>query len=196
MKFMRQFVKRILFVFSVLLIAPLLILFKICALLFSEKRAFPGFSQFLSLFPGASGIYLRKGFYWLTLKKCMPDCTITFGTFFPTQNVEIGKFVYIGANCIIADSVIADDVMLGSNVHVVSGKSTHNFADLDTPMRLQGGESRTVVIGQDSWVGNNSVIMANIGRKCIIGAGSVVTRDIEDFSVAVGNPARVIKKRC
>ena len=192
---MRRFLKKIMFVVSFVLVGPLFLLFRVCALISSEEGAFPGFSQYLSRFPGATGIYLRKGFYALTLKRCDPDSTITFGTFFSTQNVRIGKFVYIGANCIISDSVIADDVMLGSNVHVVNGKTTHNFDDVSTPMRLQGGEYRTIQIGEDSWVGNNAVIMADIGKKCIIGAGSVVTRPVEDYSVAVGNPARVIRKR-
>lgn len=52
-----------------------------------------------------------------------------------------------------------------------------------------------VVIGDDCWVGGNTTIMpgVTIGRGCTIGAGSVVTRDIPDFSVAVGSPARVVK---
>jgi acetyltransferase-like isoleucine patch superfamily enzyme len=52
-----------------------------------------------------------------------------------------------------------------------------------------------VTIGEDTWVGNCAIIMANIGKKCIIGAGSVVTKDIEDYSIVVGNPAKVIRKR-
>lgn len=192
---MRQFVKNTSFVISVVLITPLYLTFRAASLLSSVEGAFPGFSQFLSLFPGNVGNYLRKAFYRYTLKSCNKDCTITFGTFFPSSNVQIGKYVYIGANCIIADAVIDDDTMLGSYVQVISGKSTHNAANVDIPMRMQGGKTETILIGQDTWIGNNAVIMANVGKKCIIGAGSVVTREIEDYSVAVGNPAKIIKKR-
>jgi acetyltransferase-like isoleucine patch superfamily enzyme len=109
--------------------------------------------------------------------------------------VTIGPYVYIGARCIVADSVIEKDVMIGSNVCVISGKATHDFSRVDIPMRLQGGDAVPVRIGEDTWIGNNAIIMANIGKKCIIGAGSVVTKDIEDYSIAVGNPAKVIRKR-
>ena len=52
-----------------------------------------------------------------------------------------------------------------------------------------------MVIGQDTWVGNGAIIMASVGRKCVVGAGSVVTHDVEDLSVVAGNPARLIRKR-
>jgi acetyltransferase-like isoleucine patch superfamily enzyme len=158
-------------------------------------KAFQGISQFLSLFPGMMGSYLRIGFYSQSIQGCSPDCTIGFGTFLSSPNVKIGPYVYIGARCIIADSVIEKDVMIGSNVCIISGKATHDFSRVDVPMRLQGGDAVPVRIGEDTWIGNNAIIMANVGNKCIIGAGSVVTKDIEDFSIAVGNPAKVMRKR-
>ena len=139
--------------------------------------------------------YLRKGFYVQALRECSPDSTIGFGTFFSSPLVTIGEFVYIGARCIVADSVIEKDVMIGSNVCVISGKSTHDFSRVDIPMRLQGGDAVPVRIGEDTWIGNNAIIMATVGKKCIIGAGSVVTKEIGDYSIAVGNPAKVIRKR-
>lgn len=192
---MRRFLKQSILLFFVLLVAPLLALYKFCSLFSITEYLFQGFSQFISLFPGRFGAYIRSSFYRYTLKKCTSNVTISFGAFFPNRNVAIGEHVYIGANCIIADSVIEDDVMLGSSVHVVSGGKTHNFDDIETPMRLQGGKSVPIRIGEDSWIGNGAIIMANIGKKCIIGAGSVVTKDIDDFSVAVGNPAKVIRTR-
>ena len=85
---------------------------------------------------------------------------------------------------------------MGSGVHIMSGKTQHNFSDLDTPIKDQGGEFTKIIIGEDSWIGNGSLIMANIGRHCIVGAGSVVIDDIEDYSIVAGNPAKFIKKRC
>ena len=77
----------------------------------------------------------------------------------------------------------------------MSGSGQHNFDDLDTPIQQQGGKYEKIKIGEDSWVGNGCLIMANIGKKCIIGAGSVVSKDIPDYSIAVGNPAKVIRNR-
>ena len=192
---MRNILKRV--IFFLICTANLVPFFtyRLLSIIFNRDSLFASFSQLYSLLPGKIGEYFRGSFYFLTLKKCSKDVTITFGTFFPTPNIEIGSFVYIGANSIISHSHIEDDVMLGSNVHVISGKMTHNFADVETPIRLQGGQATKIHIGRNTWVGNSAIIMANIGTGCVIGAGSVVTKDIGDYCVAVGNPARIIKKR-
>jgi len=85
--------------------------------------------------------------------------------------------------------------MLGSNVDIISGKNQHNFDRLDIPMREQGGDLEKIVIGEDSWLGNSSVVMANVGKKSIVAAGSVVVKDVPPYSIVGGNPARVLKSR-
>ena len=191
---MKRTLKQLFFYLSILLAAPFTLWYLLSSLLVGKKQAFQTMSQMLSLLPGVTGRSMRKGFFALTLKRSSPDSTISFGTFFASPDCEIGNYVYIGPRCLIADAVIGDDVMLGSNVYVLS-KSAHDFSRIDIPMRLQGGKELPVMIGEDTWIGNCAIIMANVGKKCIIGAGSVVTKDIEDYSIAVGNPARVIRKR-
>jgi len=156
---------------------------------------FSASSQFLSLFPGLLGSYLRKNYYRLTMTACSGDCAIMFGTIFSQTDTEIGTHVYIGANCNIGRSIVEDYCTLGSNVHILSGKKQHNFEDLDTPIQEQGGTFKKIRIGEDTWIGNGAIVMANIGKKCIIGAGSVVTRDFPDYSIIGGNPAKILKKR-
>ena len=85
--------------------------------------------------------------------------------------------------------------MIGSGVHILSGNKQHNHQELDTPIKEQGGSLRKVSIGEDSWLGNGAIIMADVGTKCIIAAGSVVTEDIADYSIVGGNPATLIKER-
>lgn len=191
---MRTLVKRTIFF---LLLVPNFVPYLVYRLLalVGGPAVFEGFSQMYSLIPGIIGDYCRGGFYFLTLKRCSLDTRISFGVTFPTPNVEIGSFVYIGPYSIVSDSVIGDDAMIGSNVQVINGKQTHNFSDIETPMRLQGGARGVVRIGEDSWIGNSAVIMADIGRKCVIGAGSVVNKPVEELGIAVGNPARVVRKR-
>lgn len=72
----------------------------------------------------------------------------------------------------------------------------HSFEDIGTPIHKQPiKQIGTVRIGEGSWLGENvCVIGANIGKHCTIGANSVVTHDIPDYSVAVGAPAKVIKR--
>lgn len=191
---MRTVLKRLFFFLVLILNLVPYLLYRLFALI-PGYTAFEFFSQLYSLIPGIIGDYCRGTFYFMALKKCSMDTRISFGTMFPTPNVEIGSFVYIGPNCIVSDSIIEDDVMIGSNVQIINGKQTHNFEDIDTPMRLQGGSKGIVRIGQDTWVGNSAIIMADLGKKCVIGAGSVVTKSIEEYSVAVGNPARIVRKR-
>ena len=77
----------------------------------------------------------------------------------------------------------------------MSGKGQHDFSDLDVPIKEQGGTFEKIVIGQNCWVGNGAMIMANIGANCVVGAGSVVIDDIPENAIVAGNPARVIKVR-
>jgi acetyltransferase-like isoleucine patch superfamily enzyme len=64
------------------------------------------------------------------------------------------------------------------------------------PISKQAVNTKLIEIGDDSWIGANAVITAGskIGKHCVIGAGAVVTGIIPDYSIAVGNPARIIKK--
>jgi acetyltransferase-like isoleucine patch superfamily enzyme len=91
--------------------------------------------------------------------------------------------------------LIDDYVHLGSGVHVVSGGHGHFFSRTDVPIALQGGEPQPVRIGYGSWIGNRAIVLADVGEECVIGAGSVVTRPIPPWSVAVGSPARVVSTR-
>lgn len=87
------------------------------------------------------------------------------------------------------------NTLLGSGVHIMSGKKQHHINDLETPIKDQGGDYEKIVIGEDCWIGNGALVMADIGEHSIIGAGSVVVDKIPPFSIAVGNPAKVIQTR-
>ena len=121
----------------------------------------------------------------------------------PTQEllsdriVEIGDRVLIGRNSSIVGHfqiVIEDDVFFGPNVYVTD--QNHAFDDLQTPIGKQSMPEEPVRIGAGSWIGTNSVVLpgVTIGKHVAIGAGSVVTTDLPDNSVAVGSPARVIQQ--
>jgi len=191
----RPILKSIIDLVCLLLVLPLFYLHWFMMILGSNNASFSAFSQFLSLIPGLPGCYLRKNFYRLAMTRCHKECAILFGSIFSQVDTEIGKGVYIGAHCNIGKCRIEDYCTIGSSVHIMSGKNQHNFDNLDIPIQEQGGVFKKVTIGEDTWIGNCALVMASVGKKCIIGAGSVVTKDIEDYSIAVGNPARVIKKR-
>ena len=109
-------------------------------------------------------------------------------------DLYIGHRTLIGIGCVlIGPIVIGDDVMLAQNV-VLSGLN-HNYKDISLPISKQSYTIKEISVGTSSWIGANVVITAGvkIGKHCVIAAGSVVTKDVPDYSVAAGNPAKVLK---
>lgn len=109
-------------------------------------------------------------------------------------NIEAGENLYINYNCVIFDVakvVIGDNVMFAPNVAIyTAGHPIH------PEMRNTGYEYGIgITIGDNVWVGGNTVINpgVHIGNNAVIGSGSVVTKDIPEYAVAVGNPCRVIR---
>jgi acetyltransferase-like isoleucine patch superfamily enzyme len=110
-------------------------------------------------------------------------------------DVIIGKHTIIGiSNVLIGPVNIGDNVMFAQHV-VVSGLN-HGYKDINIPPSQQKVECNLISISDDVWIGANCVITAgvSIGKHSIVGAGSVVTKTIPDYCIAVGNPAKVIKK--
>jgi acetyltransferase-like isoleucine patch superfamily enzyme len=118
---------------------------------------------------------------------------------------ELGdvEVVRIGDRCLIGKGagivahervVIGDDVFTGHYVYITD--ANHGYEDVDTPPGRQFAPSQPVTIGDGAWLGHGAIILpgAVVGRHTIVGAGSVVTGELPDFCVAVGNPARVIRR--
>lgn len=192
---MKAIVKHIIFFVSAVLISPMTLMNIVLSSLFDKDQVLSSCSQFLSLLPSKLGVYLRAGFYRFALTYCSPDAVVSFLVLFSQKDTEISEGVYIGPQCNIGRCRIEKNTLLGSGVHIMSGKGQHNFSDLTRPIKEQGGKFQKVRIGQNCWIGNGAMIMANIGANCIVGAGSVVLNDIPDNSIVAGNPARVIKYR-
>lgn len=174
---------------------PFLVWYRVEAALRDRSAALESCSQALSLLPGLPGQFIRRAFYRRTLARCSSTCVISFGVLFSDPLAEIGEHVYIGPNCDIGRAIIEDDVLLGSGVHILSGKRRHGIEDLSKPIRLQEGQLQSVRIGKGSWVGNGAIIMADVGPDAVVGAGSVVTRAVEARSIVAGNPATLIRRR-
>lgn len=121
----------------------------------------------------------------------------------PGQECISDRVVVIGDRCLIGRNSgivghfsveIGNDVWTGHHVYVTD--QNHGYEDPARPISLQTQPERAVRIGDGSWIGHGAVILpgVTIGRHVVVGANSVVTSDIPDFSVAVGSPARVIRQ--
>lgn len=178
-----------------IMILPAYLLYLTGNLFIEKKKNFQGFSECFSNIPGLIGEYLRREFYRLTLAECSKDCCISFGVLFSSYKASIGRGVYIGPFSMIGYARIGDYTLISSSVQVLSGSKQHYFDKLDVPIKEQGGEFNLVEIGEDCWLGNGTVVMANVGQKSVIGVRSVVNKDIPPYSIAVGSPAKVIRSR-
>ncbi|MEI7591615.1 MAG: acyltransferase [Actinomycetes bacterium] len=115
----------------------------------------------------------------------------------PSRVVGIGDRCVIGAGCSIAghNSIeIGDDVWTGRGVHITD--MNHDYTDRAIPIGRQHQPENPVVIGEGSWIGHGVIILpgAQIGRHVVVGANSVVIGSLPDFCVAVGVPARVVRR--
>ncbi len=109
-------------------------------------------------------------------------------------NIITGDDVYCNYNCVLLDVMlirIGNRTLLGPNVQIYA--ATH---PMDCSVRAAGLEfARPVEIGDDGWIGGGAIICpgVTVGDRCVIGAGSVVTRDIPPDVFAAGNPCRIIR---
>lgn len=114
-----------------------------------------------------------------------------------TPELKIGNNSGIGISCEINGPVtIGNNVMMGPEVVIYT--RSHKHDKIGVTMQEQGmTEAAPVVIEDDVWIGRRAIIMPGvvIGRGSIIGAGAVVTKSIAEYSVAVGVPAKIVKKR-
>lgn len=110
-------------------------------------------------------------------------------------DVVIGDKTRIGLHC-----TIIGPVTIGNNVNLAQGivvtALNHNFTDCTKRIDEQGISTKEVTIGNDVWIGANATILpgVTIGRHCVVAAGSVVTKDVPDYTVVAGVPARIMKK--
>ena len=192
---MKNIAKAVADVIASLLVLPAVLLCKLGCRVLGTEKAFPEWSQAFSILPGFTGIYLRRAFYRRVLSRCGPGCCLSFGTVFSDPSAEVGNDVYVGLFCSIGAVTLEDDVLVSSHVSIINGGAQHGIARLDIPIREQPGTWTRVTIGRDSWIGERTTVLADVGKHCVIGAGSVVTRPIPDHAIAVGAPARVIRYR-
>jgi virginiamycin A acetyltransferase len=190
---MKMAIKRIVQAVSLIIVSPLVLFYRALNITRQDDSLFVAIGQLLALIPGKTGSYLRVGFYSCTANRVSSDTHIDFGSYLSHQDVVLEDGVYIGAYCIIGKCHVGRGTLVGSFVNILSGRRQHSFRDSGDSRRIGAGEFAHVVVGSECWIGNNSVLMADVGERSVIGAASVVVKEVPAQSVAVGNPCRVVK---
>ncbi|NJN63801.1 MAG: acyltransferase [Acidobacteria bacterium] len=192
---MRSLLRSLLNALGVLAALPFVLWAKFGLALLGTKRFYMDAIYAVALVPGTPGMLIRRGFYNLVLAECAWDLDMHFGSAITQPEARIARGVWIGAYSLLGKVRIGEDVLVASRVSVLSGARAHAFDDPSRPVNEQEGVLADVTIGSGSWLGEASVVMADIGAGCVVGAGSVVTKPVEDGAIVAGNPARILRKR-
>lgn len=124
----------------------------------------------------------------------------------PTASLRCGKNIYLGKNshinqycCVWASEnskiILGDDLLMGPGCKLFS--SNHDTKNIDIPMNIQPFVEKDIIVGNNVWLGANAVVVAGvkIGDGTVVAAGSVVTKELPNYVIAAGIPAKPIKKR-
>jgi virginiamycin A acetyltransferase len=150
--------------------------------------------QAFALLPGVPGIYIRKSYYFFTLQRCSLNCEIGFLTFIHDRRAQIGRRVYVGTGVGIGWAVLGDGCLLASRVSILSGRVQHQVGSDGRLTPFERNAAELTRIGEETWIGEGAIVMADVEGHCIVGAGSIVTKPIPAGSVVAGNPARLIRQ--
>jgi len=164
------------------------------AILLDHRNRYVDVAVLLAYLPFKWGEYVRYYFYRMTLETVGCNCIFKFGSFCNYRNTRIGHDVLVGFYTILSDATIGNNVLLGGRVLLLSGSHQHSYDDPTKRISQQVGSRTRINIEDDVWVGSGATIMADIGSRCVVGAGSVVTKKVEDGTVVGGNPARLLKR--
>ena len=153
------------------------------------KSTFPG-----GRFYSAVRLFLAKGMF----NECGKEVNIENQCYIGSgRNIKIGDYSGIGERCYLQGLItIGSYVMMASEVVILT--SNHKINDPSQLMRFEGNQDPVpVIIGDDVWIGTRVIILpgVNVGKGSVIGAGSVVTKNIEPYSIVAGNPAKLIRRR-
>ena len=181
--------------------------------------------HFLIWMPGRAGYKLRYMIYKIFLGGCGKKVFIAHGcTIRGFKNIRMGNDIFVGmctqiyasgqgqervdigdnvamTSHVIINADCGGQIKIGNRVsigpNVVLRASNHKFSDRSIPFQMQGHEAGKITIGDDVWIGANCVVVPDVvvGTGAVLAAGAVVTKDVEDYAIVGGVPARRIGTR-
>lgn len=161
----------------------------------ARDELFLFWGQSFGLVPGLPGKYLRKCFYWFTLKACSLDCDIGFLSYFNHRQTEVGPRVYIGVGTVLGLVTLRAGSLIGSRVSIINGGRQHRWGADGRLTACDNSALKRVHIGEETWIGEAAVVMADVGSRCMVAVGSVVSSPVENDCIVGGNPVRFIGRQ-
>jgi virginiamycin A acetyltransferase len=161
----------------------------------ASEAVYQFWSHVFSMLPGLPGLSLRRAFYRLTLDHCHPDFYIGFGALFTHRQAHVEDGVYIGPYALIGSARLGRRSMIGSRASLLSGTELHEM-DYTTGSwtPFEHTRLRQIIVGEHAYIGEGAIIMANIGSRSMVAAGTVVSNAVPAAVVVAGNPARFVRK--
>jgi acetyltransferase-like isoleucine patch superfamily enzyme len=195
MNFIKIHLYKVNFIVQTILAFPIGLLFILLGNLSKLIDSYSEVSILISKIPFTFGEKCRYLYYRKTLKSLGKNVVFKYGSFCQYPDITIGNRVRIGYYNTLGEVNIGDDVLIGGYVNFISGRKQHSFDDPEQLISTQKSHGRSPInVGSDAWIGSNCVIMADLGSRCVLGAGSVVVKAAESCGVYAGNPAKLIRE--
>lgn len=189
----RQMLKNILTAVALTVVAPCAAVVALASQLGDRNETFNLFAHLFALAPGLPGMYLRRAYYRWTLDDCAADCFIGFGVVFTHRSVRVEQDAYVGPYSLVGAATLRRGCLIGSRTSIVSGRNLHELQPDGTWGPAKAGKLRPVEVGEHSWIGEASTLLADIGRGAMVAAGSVVASPVPPAVMVAGNPARFVR---
>ncbi len=191
---MGNLIRRLLFLLAVIWTLPLILLSWIESALTGGKseKIYGSCKELLAATPTFFGDYSRSAFYWAVCRDVSTGIMFLYGSMIGHRDVSIKSHVIIGCYSIVGYAEIGEHVIIGSRVSLLSGRYQHGRPGEETEARDDGAEYTRIKVGDNAWIGEGALVMADIGRNATVGAGSVVYKEVPDDTTVLGNPARKV----
>jgi virginiamycin A acetyltransferase len=166
-----------------------------------ESRLAPGsesvfgfWTNVVAVLPGVPGMFLRRGFYRLTLESCSPECYLGFGMLFTHRHVTVENHAYVGPYSLIGSAHLRQGCLIGSRVSLLSGPALHSLDEQGRWLPADLTRLQRIEVGENAWIGEGAIVMVNVGAGALVGTGAVVSTRVRPGIVVAGNPARFVRR--
>ena len=122
------------------------------------------------------------------------SCDIGFLSCFTDRRARVGERVYIGPAVNMGVVTLGDGALVGTRASILSGANQHRFGADGKLTPYERDTRRRTQVGAETWIGEAAVVMADVGGRCIVAAGSVVSSPVPEGCIVGGNPARFVGK--